>query len=343
MSSQKKPIITYFGPAGSHTHQAALENFGDNVIYQPLETIDAAELAASDPDSAAISGITCAELYGLNVLARGIQDLRGNKTRFFILGNSSNKSTGNDRTLILFTVDHRKSGALCDGIKIFKDNDINLTKIDSRPSLQRHWHYVFFVEFQGHKDDDKFFSSIFGNKEEQNSVENEITGDLQHTRVSPALAVETSVFAVPTNPTPKVEVSSNADDDDPPTFPLIDGIQRAKSSSSSNSLSTTSKKMKPLEKANKLRKKVALEPGHSPLDWARLEVDLGNSACLRAYHARNFKDIDRINRDSRYVELKLKKARTERDLATTSKRAHLQKGLYKVPCIIFPWASGAFR
>ncbi|CAG8516750.1 5049_t:CDS:2 [Acaulospora morrowiae] len=123
-------------------------------------TSRAAELAASESASAAISSIVCAELYGLNVLEKDIQDLRGNKTRFFILGNSPSGSTGDDRTLLLFTVDHRKPGALCDCLKTFKDHNINLTKIDSRPSLQRQWNYVFFVEFEGHKDDSNVRMSL---------------------------------------------------------------------------------------------------------------------------------------------------------------------------------------
>ncbi|CAG8705728.1 5529_t:CDS:2, partial [Racocetra fulgida] len=112
-----------------------------------FSTSKAAELATVEPASAAISNLICADLYGLNVLAYDIQDQK-------------DKPTNNDKTLLLFTVDHRKPGALCDSLRIFKDNNINLTKIDSRPSLQRPWHYVFFVELQGHKDDDDVKKSL---------------------------------------------------------------------------------------------------------------------------------------------------------------------------------------
>jgi chorismate mutase/prephenate dehydratase len=77
-----------------------------------------------------------------------------NVTRFFILGSSSEKPSGNDKTLILFTVDHQRPGALCDALSVFKEHNINLLKIDSRPSSQQPWHYVFFVELQGHKEDE---------------------------------------------------------------------------------------------------------------------------------------------------------------------------------------------
>ncbi|RIA92215.1 Prephenate dehydratase-domain-containing protein [Glomus cerebriforme] len=118
-----------------------------------LSTSKAAEIAASEPYSAAIASITCAELYGLDVLEKDIQDVKNNVTRFFILGSTSDKPSGDDKTFILFTVDHRQPGALCDALSIFKDHNINLTKIDSRPSLQQPWHYVFFIELQGHKEE----------------------------------------------------------------------------------------------------------------------------------------------------------------------------------------------
>lgn len=130
-----------------------------------FSTSKAAELSTVEPASAAISNSICADLYGLNILAKDIQDKKDNTTRFFILSTNSDRSTENDKTLLLFTVDHRKPGALCDSLRIFKDNNINLTKTDSRPSLQRPWHYVFFIELQGHKDDDVVKKSLEDLKE----------------------------------------------------------------------------------------------------------------------------------------------------------------------------------
>ena len=57
---------------------------------------------------------------------------------------------GLDKTLMSFTVDHKQPGALCDGLKVFKDFGLNLTSICSRPSRKMPWHYIFFVEFEGH-------------------------------------------------------------------------------------------------------------------------------------------------------------------------------------------------
>lgn len=110
----------------------------------------AAEHASREPETAAICSIVCAEIYGLRVIEKNIEDLKNNTTRFFIIGNKSEGPSKEDRTLVLFTVDHRQPGALCDALTVMKKQNINLTKIDSRPSRQRPWHYVFFIEFEGH-------------------------------------------------------------------------------------------------------------------------------------------------------------------------------------------------
>ncbi|KAF7722512.1 hypothetical protein EC973_003074 [Apophysomyces ossiformis] len=113
-------------------------------------TAEAARLAAMETGAAAVCSEICAQLYGLEVIARDIEDGASNITRFLIIGTSSDNATADDHTLIRFTVDHRQPGALCDGLKVFKDYDLNLFKIDSRPSGLRPWHYVFFVECSGH-------------------------------------------------------------------------------------------------------------------------------------------------------------------------------------------------
>ncbi|RUS14778.1 Prephenate dehydratase-domain-containing protein [Endogone sp. FLAS-F59071] len=123
-------------------------------------TAAAAEIVARETGTAAICSLVCAELYGLNVLQEDIEDLKTNTTRFVILATSCDRSTTDDKTLIRFTVDHRQPGALCDGLKVFKDHSINLTRIDSRPSRQRPWHYVFFVECQGHATDETVAAAV---------------------------------------------------------------------------------------------------------------------------------------------------------------------------------------
>ncbi|GAA5803268.1 Prephenate dehydratase-domain-containing protein [Helicostylum pulchrum] len=118
-------------------------------------TAEAAQKASLETGAAAVCSEICADLYGLEVVQANIEDLAANTTRFLIIGAASDSPTSDDHTLITFTVDHRQPGALCDGLKVFKDFELNLFKIDSRPSGQRPWHYVFFVECSGHLENDK--------------------------------------------------------------------------------------------------------------------------------------------------------------------------------------------
>ncbi|CEG77040.1 hypothetical protein RMATCC62417_11854 [Rhizopus microsporus] len=123
-------------------------------------TAEAAEKAALETGAAAICSEICAELYGLEVVAPNIEDVSSNKTRFLIIGTASDSPTQDDHTLISFTVDHRQPGALCDGLKVFKEYGLNLFKIDSRPSGQRPWHYVFFVECSGHFENEEIKKAL---------------------------------------------------------------------------------------------------------------------------------------------------------------------------------------
>lgn len=85
---------------------------------------------------------------------------KANTTRFLLIGAASDSPTNDDHTLITFTVDHRQPGALCDGLKVFKDYGLNLFKIDSRPSGQRPWHYVFFIECSGHFENEEIKKAL---------------------------------------------------------------------------------------------------------------------------------------------------------------------------------------
>ncbi|PIA19649.1 chorismate mutase [Coemansia reversa NRRL 1564] len=123
-------------------------------------TAKAAELAASETYAAAICSEVCASLYQLDVVATNVTTSSDNTTRFFVLGQSSDKQTGDDKTLLMFTVDHREPGALCSALNVFAKFKINQTAINSRPSRQRQWHYMFFVEVIGHALDDNVSSAL---------------------------------------------------------------------------------------------------------------------------------------------------------------------------------------
>lgn len=112
-------------------------------------TTVAASSYATRPGNAAIASKLAAEEYDLNILATSIEDSPHNITRFLVIGNQETEPTGNDKTSIVFSMKDRV-GALHDALVPFKRNNINLTKIESRPSKKKAWNYYFFVDMQGH-------------------------------------------------------------------------------------------------------------------------------------------------------------------------------------------------
>ncbi|HPN66366.1 MAG TPA: prephenate dehydratase [Candidatus Omnitrophota bacterium] len=121
-------------------------------VIEVTSTTKAAEMAVKEKGAAAIGSSLAAECYGLNMLARSIEDSPHNMTRFLVIGRFENGPTGKDKTSIMYAVKDRV-GALHDMLVPFKKNRINLTKIESRPSKRRAWEYRFFVDMVGHHED----------------------------------------------------------------------------------------------------------------------------------------------------------------------------------------------
>ncbi len=117
-------------------------------------TVKAAEIAARRPDSACIASELAAKKYQLKILARSIEDLAYNVTRFLIIGKEMSGISGEDKTSLVFSVKDRP-GVLHDMLNSFKRADINLTKIESRPSKKKPWKYYFFLDMEGHCENPK--------------------------------------------------------------------------------------------------------------------------------------------------------------------------------------------
>ncbi|MBF0386014.1 MAG: prephenate dehydratase [Candidatus Omnitrophica bacterium] len=113
-------------------------------------TTEAAKLALKDKNTAAIASSEAAKLYGLQILKSNIQDMAHNTTKFLIVSEEDSAPTGKDRTSIIFSIKDRM-GALHDMLIPFYKNQINLTKIESRPSKKKAWDYYFFVDLEGHR------------------------------------------------------------------------------------------------------------------------------------------------------------------------------------------------
>ena len=108
---------------------------------------------------AAIGSAQAAELYGLKTVFANIEDNPRNMTRFFVIASTPAKRTGQDKTALMFTTTH-KSGALVDVLNVFARYGINLTNIDTRPSQRRNWEYYFFIDAEGHREDENFVKAL---------------------------------------------------------------------------------------------------------------------------------------------------------------------------------------
>ncbi len=101
-------------------------------------------------DAAAVASRRAAEIYGMQILADEIADNPENYTRFFVLGKEDAAATGKDKTSIIFGAKHAP-GALYHALGEFAKRDINLSKIESRPTKQTPWEYNFYLDFEGHR------------------------------------------------------------------------------------------------------------------------------------------------------------------------------------------------
>ena len=110
-------------------------------------------------DAAAVAGVRAAELYGMNILAHGIEDSTNNYTRFFILSKKAMSPSGRDKTSIVFSVKH-EPGHLFEALKVMSDRGVNLTKIESRPTRQKPWDYNFYLDFEGHHEEPHFADAL---------------------------------------------------------------------------------------------------------------------------------------------------------------------------------------
>lgn len=117
-------------------------------------TSAAAQKASQEPQSAAIAGNIAAEHYGMKILAQGIEDHPGNTTRFLVLGKGEGEPTGKDKTTILFGTGH-KPGALFNGLEPLAQGRVNILSIESRPAQDRLWEYLFFLDIEGHRQEER--------------------------------------------------------------------------------------------------------------------------------------------------------------------------------------------
>ena len=136
-------------------------------IIETTSTAKAASLAAENKDGAAIGSDLAAKLYGLQIVARAIQDSTNNITRFWVIGNEQCNATGDDKTSIIVGL-HDRPGSLFSILELFHSAAINLTKIESRITRRNYGEYNFYIDFVGHHQD-PVVSNILDKIEERSS------------------------------------------------------------------------------------------------------------------------------------------------------------------------------
>jgi len=128
-----------------------LRNFPQADLVEVSSTTKAAAIAKekAHEGAAALGGQLAADLNGLTMLETSIQDRATNTTRFLVIGEKTCPPTGHDRTSILFSI-HDRPGSLVKALQAFDKLQVNMSKIESRPSKQRDWEYIFYVDLAGH-------------------------------------------------------------------------------------------------------------------------------------------------------------------------------------------------
>lgn len=131
-------------------------NFADSLIEEATLSTSAAIKSLSEKDKtiAAIGSVECAKMYNVPVIKTNINDEQNNKTRFILLGKFLAPLTGKDKTSITFSTEN-KAGALSKILTILDTYNINMSYIDSRPSKKELGEYVFYIDFEGHIQDEK--------------------------------------------------------------------------------------------------------------------------------------------------------------------------------------------
>ena len=115
---------------------------------------EAARRAQEEEGAAAIASEAAAELYDLNIATANIEDMPDNTTRFLIIGKQATDISGDDKTSLLIA-SKNKPGALYHLLAPFHEEGVSLTRIETRPSKSGTWNYMFFIDLEGHQNEEK--------------------------------------------------------------------------------------------------------------------------------------------------------------------------------------------
>ena len=156
--------VVYSHPQAIAQCRSFLEQFGRNII-PTYDTAGSVKILRDKGlhNAAAIASERASQIYGMKIVARDIADEKENYTRFFVLAEEDAPPTGNDKTSIIFSVPHTP-GALYKALSEFAEREINLTKIESRPTRKKLWEFNFYLDFEGHRSEKRFREALEGLK-----------------------------------------------------------------------------------------------------------------------------------------------------------------------------------
>ena len=139
-----------------------LKNLKHAEIIQTPSNGKSAEIIskAKDKSQGAIIPLMASEIYGINIISKNVQDNDSNFTRFFILSEKDSANVKNAKTSILVKPSKDKPGLLYSLLGEFAKRNINLTKIESRPSKEKLGDYLFYIDFIGHRNDNEVKSAL---------------------------------------------------------------------------------------------------------------------------------------------------------------------------------------
>ncbi|ADL69141.1 MULTISPECIES: prephenate dehydratase [Thermoanaerobacterium] len=135
------------------------KNLPNATVVNADSTAKAVEEIKNRDDAAAIGNARAAEIYDAKIIDRDIQDVKNNFTRFIVLAHEDSQYTGCDKTTLVFSVPN-EPGSLYNILGVFADENINMTKIESRPSRKKIGEYVFWVDIEGHRCDNRIIKAL---------------------------------------------------------------------------------------------------------------------------------------------------------------------------------------
>jgi len=133
--------------------------YPDVELIETASSAKAVTLAAEDSSVAALGSKLASAEYGVDIAVDNVQDRAENITRFLILAKEAAEQSGDDKSTIMFTTKH-ETGALVDVLAAFRDNGINLSHIDKRPSGRVNWNYTFYIDADAHQDTDELKAAV---------------------------------------------------------------------------------------------------------------------------------------------------------------------------------------